>query len=182
MAKKRPIQGALDAAVGMLLGEAGFRKSGSHTWLRHRGRRVDGVQVQQSRYNTVDAASMTITLATLVAPFDGSEDSRAQRLMRRFRGEEGAAMLVSPGSMTRIGPLTETHGDLWYSYHADDPADCAAVTVEMADDLRQFGLPWFTGKHRPPPKDECRLEAHRAKYRRLVAEFAARIGAPVVPD
>ncbi len=182
MAKTKPIHKALDCAVGATLGEAGFRKSGSHTWLRHRGRRIDGVQVQQSRYNTADAASMTIALATLVAPFDGSEDSRAQRLIRRFRGEEGAAMLFSPGSTTRIGPLTETRGDLWYTYHADDPNDCAAVAAEIADDLRQFGLPWFTGKHCPPPKDESRLEAHRTKFRRLVAEFAARIGAPVAPD
>lgn len=181
MAKKRPIQGALDAAVGTLLGEAGFRKNGSHTWLRHRGRRVDGVQVQQSRYNTADAASMTMTLATLIAPFDGNAESRGQRLMRRFQGEEGAAMLISPGSMTRIGPLTETHGDLWYSYHADDPADCAAVAAEMADDLGQFGLPWFKGRRRPPPKDETRLAAHSAKYKRLVAEYAARVGAPIVP-
>jgi hypothetical protein len=182
LARKKPIRNALDDAVGALLVEAGFRKNGSHTWLRHRGRRVDGVQIQQSRYNTADASQMTINLATLIAPFDGNQTSREQRMIRRFQGEEGAAMLITPGTMIRIGPLTETHRDLWYSYHGQDPTDCAAVAAEMADDLRQFGLPWFTGKRRSPPKDEGRIEAHDAKYRRLVADFAARIGAPIVGD
>ncbi|WP_037498177.1 DUF4304 domain-containing protein [Sphingomonas jaspsi] len=180
MAKKSAIQLALDDKVGSILKEAGFKPKGSRTWLRHRGRRVDGVQFQQSRYNVTRASQMTVTLSSLMAPFDGDLQSRERRMMRRFEGEEGVAMLVAPGSMKRIGDLTEVRGDLWYSYDGGDDADCAAVAAEIADDLKRFGLPWLTKTVRiPPPKDGRRADAHSEKYQKLVAQMVERHGTNV---
>ena len=168
----KPFETAVRRILAPRLTELGFERAGSR-WYRDGKRAIDGIHLQQDRYNLAEVSSFTINLASARLPFflPGRALDPLRRSLDLFDQKP------APGNrkkIVRLGLLTEIGEDHWYPYRNVAPGDADAVVSEALDDIERYALPWMKSGKRPRrERDPTRKIAADALKESLLADMVA---------
>ena len=158
-----PFEAAVRRILAPRLRELGFERAGSHGY-RNGKRALDGIHLQQDRYNLSEVSCFTINLASIRLPFfmPASMLDPLRRSLDLFADTPG------PGNRKktiRIGRVTEIGEDYWYPYRNVEAGECDAVVHEALDDIERYAIPWMESGKRPRlDPDPSRIHAAEARH------------------
>ncbi|MDP3906686.1 hypothetical protein [Novosphingobium sp.] len=172
-----PVQCALDEVLAPRLVALGWKRRGSRGFLQRHGSTAWVIRIQHGDYyKKHGACRLTVRVMRIkFLPFasrKGIEPClRSPQLWRDRSWEDPILLRLARRTMRPLGELTEVRELFWYSYDADNPADCLRVAGEVTDDIETYAMPWFTRLFwRAPRRVKGRKASEQARYDTLRAE------------
>lgn len=171
-----PIQGALDDVLAPRLAELGWKRRGSRGFLQRRGTLAWVIQVRHGDYyKTHGACRMAVRIMKIrFLPFSRRAAIepclRSPQLWRERSWADLPLLRLAYRTIRPLGELTEVGDDFWYSYDADDPADCLRMIGEVGDDIETYAMPWLRRWFwRAPKRASGRKAAEQQRFDSLRA-------------